>query len=114
MDKIKTSARRKKFSSNTSSIKNKNEIQLKRGTGIRKSNPTQELQNDQLIGLAIWECLKEGDAEGVIEVILAYLEAANKSKLSKEHSVARSTIYHTLKSKNPTIKTLAKLVHALT
>ena len=85
---------------------------LKKNTGIRESNPTEELLDEELIGRAVWECLKEGDAEGVIEVIGAYLRAVNKTEIARESAMARSTMYHTLKSKNPTIKTLAKLVHA--
>jgi DNA-binding phage protein len=79
---------------------------------VRESNPTKELLDTTLIGRAVWECLKEGDSEGVIEVIQAYLQAVNKTKVTRESSMARSTMYHTLKSKNPTIKTLAKLIHA--
>lgn len=87
-------------------------IQLKNIPGIRESNPREELLNEELIGRAVWECLKEGDSEGVIEVIQIYLEAVNKTQIAKKTSMARSTMYHTLKSKNPTVKTLAKLVHA--
>jgi DNA-binding phage protein len=87
-------------------------MKLKKDTGIRQSNPTEELLNEELIGRAIWECLKNGDSEGVIEVISIYLEAVNKTQVAKENHMARSTMYHTLKSKNPTVKTLAKLVHA--
>ena len=87
-------------------------MKLKRGTGIRQSNPREELLDEELIGRAIWECLKNGDSEGVIEVIGIYLEAANKTQIAKANNMARSTMYHTLKSKNPTVKTLAKLVHA--
>jgi DNA-binding phage protein len=87
-------------------------MSLKKDTGIRESNPREELLNEELIGLAIWECLKNGDSEGVIEVIQIYLEAVNKTQMAKECDIARSTMYHTLKSKNPTIKTLAKLIHA--
>ena len=87
-------------------------MKLKKGTGIRKSNPREELLNEELVGRAIWECLKNGDSEGVIEVIRIYLEAVNKTQIAKENDMARSTMYHALKSKNPTVKTLAKLVHA--
>ncbi len=87
-------------------------MKLRKGTGIRQSNPREELLNEELIGRAIWECLKDGDSEGVIEVIRIYLEAVNKTQIAKENDMARSTMYHTLKSKNPTVKTLAKLVHA--
>jgi len=87
-------------------------MNLKRGTGIRQSNPREELLDEELIGRAIWECLRNGDSEGVIEVIRIYLEAVNKTQIAKENDMARSTMYHTLKSRNPTVKTLAKLVHA--
>lgn len=58
---------------------------------------------------SIWECLKEGDSEGVFEVISIYLRAINKSQAAKESEMARSTMYHLLKSKNPTLKTLARV-----
>ncbi|MGL4540431.1 MAG: DNA-binding protein [Candidatus Rhabdochlamydia sp.] len=92
--------------------KNKRIIKLKENTDVRKNNPREDLLDEELISRAVWECLKEGDSEGVIEVIKAYLEAVNKTEIAREASMARSTMYHTLKSKNPTIKTLAKLIHA--
>ena len=85
---------------------------LRKDTGVRESNPREELLDEKLIGNAIWECLKNGDSAAVIEVIQIYLEAVNKTQIAKETQMARSTMYHTLKSKNPTITTLAKLVHA--
>ncbi len=92
--------------------KNKRIIKLKENTDVRKNDPREDLLDEELISRAVWECLKEGDSEGVIEVIKAYLEAVNKTEIAREASMARSTMYHTLKSKNPTIKTLAKLIHA--
>lgn len=112
MVKTKTSARRRKFSTGTSHQMKKTKMKLKKGTGLRKSNSREELLDEELIGRAIWECLKNGDSEGVIEVIRIYLAAVNKTQIAKENDMARSTMYHTLKSKNPTVKTLAKLVHA--
>ena len=112
MGKVRTSARRRRFSTNTSLSRGKRVIELKKGTGVRKSDPTKELLDEDLISRAVWECLRDGDSEGVVEVIRAYVEALNKTEIAKEHSMARSTMYHTFKSKNPTIKTLAKLVHA--
>ena len=87
-------------------------MKLKKNTGIRRSNPREELLDEELIGRGIWEWLKNGDSAGVIEVIQIYLKALNKTQIAKESDMARSTMYHTLKSKNPTVKTLAKLVHA--
>ncbi len=87
-------------------------LRLKRGTGVRESNPTKELADEELISRAVWECLREGDSEGVVEVIMAYIRAVNKLETAKEDSTSTSTMLHNFKSKNPTIKTLAKLVHA--
>lgn len=75
-------------------------------------NPTQALLDEDRIGRAIWECLKEGDSEGVIEIIQIHLEAVNKTQLARRAELPKTTLYHSLRSKNPTIKTLAKLVHA--
>ncbi len=87
-------------------------MKLRENTGIRESNPREELMDEELISRAVWECLKNGDSEGVIEVIQIYLEAVNKTQLARENAMARSTMYHSFKNKNPTVKTLAKLIHA--
>jgi DNA-binding phage protein len=86
-------------------------MKLKKGAKVREINPTEELLNEDLISRAIWECLKEGDSEGFIEVIAIYLSAVNKTRIAKKASVARSTVY-SFKGGNPTVKTLAKVVHA--
>lgn len=78
----------------------------------REYDPNKDLLNDQLIAKAIWECLKENDPDGVIEILETHLRAKNKSAFAKEHELSRTTIYHAFKSKNPTLHTLAKLVHA--
>ncbi len=96
------------FLTSTSHQTRKAKLKLKKGTGIRQSNPREELLNEELIGRAIWECLKNGDSEGVIEVIRIY------TQMAKENAMARSTVRHSLKSNNPTVKTLAKLVQACT
>jgi hypothetical protein len=59
-------------------------MKLRRNTGIKEINPTEELLNEELISHALWECLKEGDDEGFKEVILAYVEACKKSSNSKK------------------------------
>ncbi len=105
--------KRKRSSTNASQSKSKPRLKLKKGAGVRESNPTEELLDENLISRAIWECLKEGDHEGVLEVLEIYLYAANKTRIAKEASVARSTVY-SLKGGNPTVRTLAKLVHACT
>ncbi|MCP5469250.1 MAG: hypothetical protein H7A36_01935 [Chlamydiales bacterium] len=82
--------------------------------GVSRYNPTKALLDEDRIGRAIWECLKNGDSEGVIEIIKIHLEACNKAQLASEADLPKTTLYHAFRSKNPTIKTLAKLVHACT
>ncbi len=106
MGKTKISAERRKSSLQTS----KGKMRLKQNTGIKEINPTEELLNEELISRALWECLKDGDDKGFKEVILAYVEACKKAHTAKKAAVSRSTVYN-LKD-NPTIKTVAKVVHA--
>ena len=53
-------------------------LRLKDGARAREINPTEEILNKDLIVRAIQECLRDGDDEGLIEVIGIYLKASNK------------------------------------
>jgi DNA-binding phage protein len=86
-------------------------MKLKAKTGFEEYSPTEELMDEAFIAQAMWECLKNNDTAGVLEVIEAHLEAVNKVKATKKAELARSTMYNALKGRNPTLKTLAKLVH---
>ena len=77
-----------------------------------KLDPMEDLLNEELVAQAIWECLRDNDPEGVIEILEIHLEAKNKSKISRNHNLPRTTYYHAIKSKNPTLSTLAKIIHA--
>lgn len=80
--------------------------------GIGKEHiPLDYLTNSKNVGNAILECLENNDPEGVMEVIVIYLEAVNKTKLSQANELHRQTLYSALKHRNPTVKTLAKLIH---
>jgi DNA-binding phage protein len=82
--------------------------------GLTRSHPLKELVDPQMTALAILECLQNNDPDGVMEIIAIYLEAVNKAKLRQEANLPRSTLYSSLKHKNPTIKTLAKIMYAYT
>lgn len=56
------------------------------------------------------ECLLNNDPEGIVELSAIYLDEYNKVGFLKEAPVSRSTAYQVLRHKNPTIKTLAKIV----
>ena len=107
MGKVKTLRKRKK------SLKNTPKRELKSDSGLIEYSPTQNLLDENFIALAIWDCLKNNDAEGVVEIIQAHLTVVNKQKRAKEADLPRSTLYNCLKSKNPTIRTLAKMVHCV-
>ena len=104
MDRQKTLIKQRKSTKSGSTIKFKKEP--------REYNPSQDLLNEELIARAVWECLRENDPDGVIEILEAHLSAKNKSWIAKEHGLSRTTLYHAFKSRNPTLHTLAKLVHA--
>lgn len=122
MGKTKTSKKLKSYSTNTRSnpktkktkIMKKSAqkpLKLKKDTGLIEYSPTQELLDEEFIALAIWECLKNNDPEGVLEVIQSHLNAVNKARAAKKVLLPRSSMYNALKGKNPTVKTLAKLVN---
>jgi len=77
-------------------------------------NATERLLDEDFIGRAIIECLKNNDPQGVIEILTAYINTAQALQAAQEVDLPRSTFYYSLKSKNPTIKTLAKLVYVST
>lgn len=104
MVKRKISTKPKKFTMSGSMTKFKKKP--------KEYNPSKVLLDEETIAQAVWECLKENDPDGVIEILEAHIRAKNKSQFTKENNIPRTTLYHAFKSKNPTLQTLAKLVHA--
>ncbi len=104
MDKTKTSLKQEKSYPRKLKIKN--------WDGITRCNPEETLLDEKLVANAIFECLKENDTEALMEILEGYLSALNRAKFSRDKKIPRSTIYHSMKRRNPTIKTLAKIVHA--
>lgn len=121
MDKVKTSPKqrpsiskplRTKRHKATMRTKETAKITLREDANITEVDPIANLLDPDLIGSAIMQCLIENDPEGVMEIIEDHLYALNKSKFLREADVPRSTMYQLLKRKNPTIKTLAKIMYA--
>jgi DNA-binding phage protein len=88
-------------------------LKLKEDAKVFKHDPLKELMDEEKIAKAIWECLKNNDPEGVLEVIAIHLNAVNKSKSLEIHKLPRSTMYSAFKGKNPTVRTLAKMVNCI-
>ena len=121
MDKVKTSPKRRPSTSkprrahrhkNTMETKKTTNVVIREDANITELDPLANLLDPDLIGSAIMQCLIENDPEGVMEIIEDHLYALNKSKFLREADVPRSTMYQLLKRKNPTIKTLAKIMYA--
>ena len=89
----------------------KQKIKLKKDAPVTEYSSTERLLDEHFIAQAVWECLKNNDPQGVIEIIDTHLEGVNKVKAAQASDLSRATMYHALKGKNPTIKTLAKLVN---
>lgn len=91
--------------------KKSSNLKLKKDAKVIEYSSTKRLLDEAFIASAIWECLKNNDPQGVVEIIEAHLEIVNKVKAAQATDLSRATMYHALKGKNPTIKTLAKLVN---
>lgn len=87
-------------------------VNLNKVKGLKRANPLKELADQEKIAMAIFECLLNNDPEGVMEMVEIYLSALNKTKLRRETHLHKSTMYSALKHRNPTIKTLSKIMYA--
>jgi DNA-binding phage protein len=122
MDKTKISQRQKVSSSRARKPKLKGnrvdkkeqetEYVLREDAKLKEYNPLENLLDTNRMGAAIMECLLNNDTEGVLEILEGYLYAVNRTQFLKEAHVPRSTLYNFFKRRNPTIKTLAKILHA--
>lgn len=105
MDKIKTSKKHQIY------LEKLAKVTLDKVKGLKRSNPLKELSDSNQTAMAVFECLLNNDPEGAMEMIELYLEALNKSKLRREVNLHKSTMYSALKHRNPTMKTLAKIMY---
>jgi hypothetical protein len=121
MGKIRTSPRRKTSTRNVIARKEKTVrsheskglLSIEDFEGTERVDTRAYLLNQANVGEAILDCLVNNDPEGVVEVIAIYLKALNKEEFRQKANIGKSTYYYLMKSKNPTIKTLAKIVHSM-
>lgn len=122
MDKTQTSKRRKASSSGVQKPrlkenrmdKKQEEVSyvLREDANLKEYDPMKNLLDTKKMGAAVMECLIENDTEGALEIIEIYLDAVNRTQFLKEAKIPRSTAYNFFKKRNPTIKTLAKIMYA--
>lgn len=77
---------------------------------LLKHNPSDFFKSHEKVALALLASLEEGDSEAFLEILNVYL-SANRTKVSKETRLSRTTVQNAFSKKgNPTIRTLAKIV----
>lgn len=78
---------------------------------IRKTTAKQAFLDSEKVGAALLECLIDNDPETFIEILDSYLRV-NRLQVARSAKMSRSTVQQAFsKDGNPTLKTLAKIVH---
>ncbi|OGB84093.1 hypothetical protein A3F66_00945 [candidate division TM6 bacterium RIFCSPHIGHO2_12_FULL_32_22] len=78
---------------------------------LKTIEPRKFFQDSTKVGEALLQCLVDNDTDSFIDILDEYLRI-NRSKLAKKSGIGRSTIQEILSKKgNPTLKTIAKIVH---
>ena len=68
-------------------------------------------KSHEKVARALLQCLEDNDAGAYLEILDAYL-SANRTRIAKETQLSRTTVQKALSKKgNPTIRTIAKIVH---
>lgn len=79
---------------------------------LEELKPREHFKDRKKIAEALFQCLVENDTEAFIEILDAYLDV-NKSRVVQKTKISRSTVKVALSKKgNPTLKTIAHIVHA--
>lgn len=85
---------------------------LRKDANLKEYDPVKNLLDPKRLGAAVMQCLMENDTDGALEIIESYLYAVDRTQFLKDAKISRSTAYNVFKRRNPTIKTIAKIMHA--
>ena len=86
------------------------ELRLEDFDKAKRIHPINELADPDQTAKAVFECLMDNDPQGAMEIIEMYLEAVNKASLMRVAKLPKSTMYSAFRHRNPTIRTLAKIM----
>ncbi len=79
---------------------------------LSKAEPAKYLTDRRNIELAIFECIRDGDAESLLEVLNGFYEAIDVKKRIEITGLPRRTLFHALSEDgNPNLATAMKLIH---
>lgn len=78
---------------------------------LTKFDSIESLLIDDIIAKILWDCLRKNDSKGFMEIIAARCKAIITATQDKTN-IKLPALYHAINYKNPTVKTLAKMVHS--
>ncbi len=88
-------------------------VSLKKGAKGKRFDPAKRLANPNFVAAAFFQALRDNDVETALDAIEGYLLASGKSDIAKSGNLPSSTVYYAVsKGANPTLRTLANLIHA--
>ena len=86
-------------------------IEILHESKLHDSKASAFFKNKNEVAQALLECLIENDTESFMEILDAYL-SVNRTKIAQKTNLTRATITQAFsKNGNPTLKTIAKIVH---
>ena len=85
---------------------------LREDANLKEYDPIKNLLDPKRLGAAVMQCLMENDTNGALEIMESYLYAVDRTQFLKDAKIPRSTAYNVFKRRNPTLKTIAKMMHA--
>lgn len=77
---------------------------------LEEVNPSNFFKDPSKVALALFQALIENDTKAFIDILDAYLDV-NRTVVAKKSLLARSTIQQAFSGGNPTLKTIAKIIH---
>jgi len=85
-------------------------LKSKKGASMNHK-PSDFFKAHNKVAEALLQSLEDDDVEAFLEILDAYLKV-NRTKIAKQTKLSRTTIQNALSKKgNPTIRTIAKIVH---
>lgn len=86
-------------------------IKTKKTTPKLNHKPSVFFKSHEKVAEALLQSLESNDVEAFLEILDVYLKA-NRTKVAKDAGLSRTTVQNALSKKsNPTIRTIAKIVH---
>ncbi len=90
------------------------EITLKKGVRLSRKDPKRTFRDSTLIFEALLQALSDGDVDAFKEILAAFLSVANKEQFAAKAQIPKRTLFRMISpSGNPTLETVARVMHAL-